>query len=1043
LHWRPWIRAAAVLVALGSTATAAAAAQVTRLVPDAQHERRIEPGGNDVYSVELRAGDYLAVDTNELGLDLKFAVLDPQGGILAEQETRHSPYSDDQIRLIARSPGEHRLSVTTGSANAGMYRLAVVAIRPATPNDANDAAAVDAWQRGLRAEYLNTPEGLRAAVDGYATAAAHYRANADPGGEARVQMRMGRVFFLLGERGAAIEHTRQALELSRRSGNRAGEASAANNLGAIYQELGQPGLAIDYFRQALPPIRETGDRYKEAIVRHNLGWYHQTLGEASEAAAYYRQALPLWVEAGNLAGQGASLNNLGLLAYQLNDIDKAADRFGQALALRRQAGDVAGEAQTLANLAIVHVERGEPERARELLGDSLAVARRVQGQREEIYALMWLAVIHADPASDEVAQLSRAALAGARKLGDRRGEAAALVRLGAWHVARGEREAALEQYAAALALHRATADARGEAATLLALARFHAGGGDLEPALDTALQAVGVVESLRGQVVQPDLQLSWFASVQGFYATLIDILMRLHERAPGAGHDARALQASERARARGLLDMLSERQDNLTGEVDPQLLERERDLRRVLNAQDQRLRNLLAGSSGTDEVAAARRAVDEAVRDLHQLRGEIRARSPRYAELTQAQSLDIGAVQAQLDADTLVLEYWLGTERSYVWVVSRDALRSRVLPAADVIDEASRRYLAALAARPPAQATVSSAERAAAQVRMRQLAAELGRILPEEIFGELAHRRLIVVGHGAIEYLPLAVLSSPSGADDGAMLVEEREIVYLPSLSVLAAMRTPSPGDAPDKTIAVFADPVFSADDPRVARRTPGRSPPPVQQLASAEDIEDLQRSSTEAGLSALRRLRFSRLEAEAIAALVPASQRFEAIDFRASRATVLDGGLEQYRIVHFATHGLMNDTHPELSGLVLSAVDEEGRPLDALLRMHDIFGLSLRAELVVLSACQTALGREIDGEGLVGLTRGFMYAGAPRVIATLWNVDDRATTALMRHFYAAVLERKVPPAAALREAQSALRNDRRWASPYYWAGFVLSGDWR
>jgi len=1047
---RPWILAAAALAALTTAAAAAAtdaAPQTTHLVPDAQHERRIEPGGNDIYTVELRAGDYLAVDTREMGIDLAVSVIDPQGRVLVEQETRHSPYSDDQVRLIAGGPGEYRLSVTVLSADAGEYRLAVLAIRPATARDTHDVAAVADWQRGLQAEYQGTPEGLRAAAAAFTEAAAQFRANADADSEGRVQMRLGRVHFQLGEWTPAIDHTRRALDLYRGNGNHAGEAGAANNLGALYQETGQPALAIEYFTQALPALHATGDRYKEAIVRHNLGWYHQTLGEVQPAAAYYRQALPLWAEAGNLAGRGASLNNLGLLAWQLNDLDEAADEFGQALALRRQGGDVAGEAQTLSNLAMVQFGRRNPDRARELLEESLAAARRVGSQREECYALLLLAEYHADPASDEVAQLGHAALASARHLGDRRAEAAAQVRLGAWHSARAERDDAYGRYAAALALQRETADARGEAATLLALARLHAAGDELVAALDSALQAVDIIESLRGQVAQPDLRLSWFASVQGFYATLIDVLMGLHEREPDGGYDAQALQASERARARGLLDLLSEKRSNLLEAVDPRLVERERDLRRVLNARDQRWRSLLAGPHDAEAGAAAGRAVDEAIRDLHQLEGEIRARSPRYAELTLARPIDIGAVQKQLDADTVVLEYWLGAERSYVWMLSRDTLQSRILPGADLIEEATRRYFGALSARPPAQAMLRSTERAAAQARMRELAAEIGRILPAEIFGEFAHRRMIVVGHGAIEYLPLAALPSSSGMNDGAMLVDEREIVYLPSLSVLAAIRTAPQGDAPGKTIAVFADPVFSADDPRVARNMSGGSQQlrqPVEPLASALGAGDAERASTAAaGLPTLRRLRFSRHEAQAIAALVPASQRFEATDFRANRAAVLDGGLEQYRMVHFATHGLVNDAYPELSGLVLSAVDEQGRPLDALLRMHDIFGLSLRAELVVLSACQTALGREIDGEGLLGLTRAFMYAGAPRVIATLWNVDDRASTALMRHFYAAVLERGLSPAAALREAQGALRKDPRWASPYYWAGYVLSGEWR
>jgi CHAT domain-containing protein len=193
----------------------------------------------------------------------------------------------------------------------------------------------------------------------------------------------------------------------------------------------------------------------------------------------------------------------------------------------------------------------------------------------------------------------------------------------------------------------------------------------------------------------------------------------------------------------------------------------------------------------------------------------------------------------------------------------------------------------------------------------------------------------------------------------------------------------------------------------------------------------------------ALGRLPFSREEADAIAGLVSAGSLLKATGFRASRAMAVSGELSRYRIVHFATHGVLNSRQPDLSGLVLSLVDETGEPQDGFLRMNEIYNLRLPADLVTLSACQTALGKEIRGEGLVGLTRGFMYAGAQRVVASLWQVDDLATAHLMQHFYRGMLKEGLRPAAALRAAQIEMAKQKRWASPYYWAGFVLQGEWR
>jgi len=255
---------------------------------------------------------------------------------------------------------------------------------------------------------------------------------------------------------------------------------------------------------------------------------------------------------------------------------------------------------------------------------------------------------------------------------------------------------------------------------------------------------------------------------------------------------------------------------------------------------------------------------------------------------------------------------------------------------------------------------------------------------------------------------------------------------------VLRAQADKSP---PTKMIAILADPVFSAQDPRLRRPAAPAPGPGASQVAAQNEI--LLRSAGDSGVDVLRRLRFSRIEADAIASLVPANSRFQAMDFQATRAAALSPELEQYRILHFATHGLANNVQPEFSGLVFSTVDQNGQPQDGMLRLHEIFNLSLKAELVVLSACQTALGREVRGEGLIGLTRGFMHAGAPRVVASLWNVEDRATAELMKRFYEGMFKRNLKPAAALRSAQLALLQDKRWSAPYYWAGFTLQGEWR
>jgi CHAT domain-containing protein len=252
------------------------------------------------------------------------------------------------------------------------------------------------------------------------------------------------------------------------------------------------------------------------------------------------------------------------------------------------------------------------------------------------------------------------------------------------------------------------------------------------------------------------------------------------------------------------------------------------------------------------------------------------------------------------------------------------------------------------------------------------------------------------------------------------------------------AARKPAP-----KLTAVLADPVFDPTDPRVKVIDQHGHATSRERQTTIHAVTDLERASRDTGLISFDRLLSTRKEADAIAALAAPKERLKAVDFQASRMTATSATLSQYRILHFATHGLLNSTHPELSGLVLTLVDEQGRPQDGFLRLHEIYNLNLSADLVVLSACQTALGKEVKGEGLIGLTRGFMHAGARRVVASLWRVPDKATAELMRRFYTGMLQHGLTPAAALRAAQVSLWKERRWREPYYWAAFVLQGEYK
>jgi len=436
-----------------------------------------------------------------------------------------------------------------------------------------------------------------------------------------------------------------------------------------------------------------------------------------------------------------------------------------------------------------------------------------------------------------------------------------------------------------------------------------------------------------------------------------------------------------------------------------------------------------------------------------------------------------------LDADTLLLEYALGDEHSYLWVVGRDSLRSFQLPKRSDVETAARRFYELLTARNRQVKGETDTQRQArleqAAAQYPQAAAALSRMLLGPVSPLIKGKRLLIVADGALQYIPFSALPEPLTGKIAnpqlgptvnqtslVPLVVRHEIVSLPSASALAVLRRETNGrQAAPNLVAVLADPVFDLRDPRVVRaarskesgaqrqepKTAGTREPEEAETVSlpASLVEDrLTRSAGEVGMSngaELRfpRLAFSRREAEAIVSLAPAGKGMLALDFKASLQTATDPELAHYRIVHFATHGLLNSEHPELSGLVLSLVDQQGRPQDGFLQLQDIYNLNLPADLVVLSACETGLGKEIRGEGLMGLTRGFMYAGASRVIASLWKVDDVATAELMERLYRDMLAKDLKPATALRQSQIEMWKQKRWESPYYWAAFVMQGEWK
>jgi CHAT domain-containing protein/Tfp pilus assembly protein PilF len=861
------------------------------------------------------------------------------------------------------------------------------------------------------------------------------RATGDRGGEAATLNNIGAVYSELGEKQKALEYYSQSLPLRRATGDRGGEALTLNNIGAVYSELGEKQKALEYYSQSLPLRRATGDRGGEALTLNNIGAVYSQLGEKQKALEYYSQSLPLRRATGERGGEATTLNNIGGVYADLGEKQKALEYYSQSLPLSRAVGDRDGEATTLNNIGLVYSELGEKQKALEYYSQSLPLSRAVGDREQEATTLSNIGLVYSDLGEKQKAlEYLGQSLPLRRAVGDRGGEAATLSNIGAVYSDLGEKQKALEYYSQSLPLSRATGDRAGEAVTLYSMASVKRHQNNLPEALKNIEDSIKIIENLRTKIASPELRSSYFATVQDYYEFYIDLLMQLHKTNPKSGYDTKALEASERSRARSLLELLQESNANIREGISPDLLQQEKSLQQQLDAiEKQRIETMSSPNPNQTKIAEIDSQRLALLEQNQQIQTQIRTASPRYAALTQPQPLTLPEIQKQiLDDNTILLQYSLGEDRSYLWVVTSTGLTSYELPKQVDIETAARAFRTAITSKDdkytPQKVAVASAN--------------LGQLILQPAAAQLGNKRLLIVPDGVLHYTPFPALTldQTAGQNTNVPLIVEHEIITLPSASTLAILRQNyADRKPPGQTLAILADPVFSPTDERVKGQL---TPATTEQLESNNLGLNRSLRASDRGWPP-ERLPFTRQEAQTILSLVPSDSSSQKIDFSASRTTATDGSLANYQIVHFATHGIANNKNPELSGIVMSTVDDKGNLVNGFLRLTDIFNLKLAANLVVLSACQSGMGQNVKGEGMVGLTRGFMYAGAQRVAVSLWNVDDKGTSVLMQKFYQKMLQQKLAPAAALRTAQIEMMQEEKWQSPYYWAAFTLQGEWK
>jgi CHAT domain-containing protein/tetratricopeptide (TPR) repeat protein len=833
----------------------------------------------------------------------------------------------------------------------------------------------------------------------------------------------------------ALQTAQQALAIWQSLGDNAGIAEAFAQIGRCYMAQSELTEATRSYENALQLWRDLNNIQEQARALLMLGYIEDRKGEWSNSISLLTQAESVIEGTDDLVDMGRIAAGFADIFSQNGMHENALAHFQRALDYFHQASYATGAAWIAWSMGCTYYLMENYPEALNQLRQALTVLGPDSPDCNEYLGRVYVAT------GDRATGLRylQSALDRYTRATNPREAARVQALIGQIYQQQGRLEPARRNYQVALQAFHRLSDPLNQAAVYYALGSLELKQGRLDKAEEYLRQSIEVTENIRRVSTSRDLTAAFSATVYDRYETYIDCLMQQYNARPAPGLLARAFETSEIARGRSLAELLRATEANLTPGLDPQLAERERSLRLLLRVKEDAKVALLSKAYKQEELAALTTELARLQADYQEVSEAIRARYPAYGQMTRPVGWMLQQIQEQVISDdqTVLLEYSLGAEQSYVWAVTHDRIRSYRLPAGARINEAAQRVYRMLAAPPDLNPSND----------LDNALQELSAMVLSPVAAELNKRRILIVADGTLHYIPFQTLRSPQASGDA--LVADYEIINAPSASILGELRKAATGRQPTKVLAAFGDPVFASN---YAQRKDAAEAGPTLAMQSLDAarlqnaLRDVELNAGSAGErfdpAAIKPLFYARRELATLRDAASGGETFISSGFAASRDQLLGTDLSPYAILHFATHGLLDPKRPENSGLLLSTVNREGQAQNGFVGLQDIYGLRTPVDLVVLSACQTALGKDVRGEGLLGLTRGFMYAGASSVMASLWKVDDEATAELMHQTYVNMLQKEMTPAAALRAAQNTIRQRQEWRSPYYWAGFTLQGEY-
>ena len=781
--------------------------------------------------------------------------------------------------------------------------------------------------------------------------------------------------------------------------------------------LGQFEPALGYYKRAYKLNQSSGDQSRVAESLLKAGTVLNNLGRYPEALESLDKALEINRAINKSSGISDALNQIGYVHLKLGDLNKALDKFNEAITITKDQNDKWGLAGVYNNLGVMLQDAYRFEKALEYYNNALSIYEELGDKASVLILLGNIGTINFD--LKDYAKAEEYHLKGlniSRELHSKNQEATNLLNLANDQSLLGKYDEAMINYNAGLEIARSLNNPDVIWKMVAGIAEIYEQKGNYEKAVELNDTVLKIIEGLRSTLQSGEQKASFMASERYVFEDIINLLSILNEKDGTNGYDKLAFQYTEQSKSRAFLDLLAESLANVSEGENNELLKKQDEILIDLTHAKQ----LLEQESKTEQpdqqkINETKEEIKIAEEELSKLQQEIRKTNPRYADLHYPKPVTIEEVKALCpDKNTVILEYSVGDSSSCLWVVTRSAYKLIRLPDRKALQEQIEPFRFALSN--PDQTNIEFITQGGYSLYKQLLE-------PAEPYLN-KKSKLIIIPDGILNYLPFEVLLTDNkGIGSGNLfsglsyLIKKYPISYGQSASVLKSLLSEqtesNTSDLGNKKLVAFGDPVY-------------------------ENINDTSR----APLINYKRLEFSGKEVENIASFFKKGNADIYLKNDATEENVKrEGELKKFNYIHFATHGIIDEAKPDFSSLVLT--QDNNSEEDGMLQATEIFNLKLNADLVVLSACQTGLGKLVRGEGMVGLTRAFMYAGTPTVLVSLWSVSDVSTATLMREFYRNLLKKKLDKTNALRKAQLSMLGSEKFAHPFYWAPFVLIGDWR